>query len=186
MSISNLKFRQMGCVHFVGRRWNMLTSVWSCWANVLTPRKLSKNKVSKQIVSTSGEPQTQLPLKIQDSERTEYVAPVSYTKCYVDVLPIAKQPTPLWFTLAGSLSLSLVLETCRLRSWRDSPTPLLVPSQPPTPQHHSLENSTSLLLRESWSMRPPGTRTCLFAWLIVLFLDLQYICCVCAEYIQPE
>jgi len=27
-------------------------------------RKLSKNKVSKQIVSTLGEPQTQLPLKI--------------------------------------------------------------------------------------------------------------------------
>lgn len=57
-------------------------------------RKLSKNKVSKQIVSTSGEPQTQLPLKIQDSERTEYVAPVSYTEYYVDVCLLLSNQYP--------------------------------------------------------------------------------------------
>ena len=60
--------------------------LWSC-------RKLSKNKTSTQTVSVPVEPQTQLPLKIQDSERTEYVAPVSL--CVVCAMSRVCSPSPL-------------------------------------------------------------------------------------------
>ena len=64
----------MLALHYIGGSVCMIidqaVTLWSC-------RKLSKNKTSTQTVSVPVEPQTQLPLKIQDSERTEYVAPVS-------------------------------------------------------------------------------------------------------------
>ena len=47
------------------------------------PSDQSQSQPSGSSVSSAPvtEPQTQLPLKIQDSERTEYVAPVSLLSC---------------------------------------------------------------------------------------------------------